>query len=139
MRSPRSCGEWGIQGLKKKRDFYQYKKLLLNTSAWKYWSGGKILLYDDFMAVTYLFPRSPYDFSLSAAIFGSGDPRFRIFGQGIFRHALDTGDKPVLVEVCSKGSVHYPKTLSLDPVRYCRLKERNKEGKRSHLLDVQYR
>ena len=61
------------------------------------------------MAVTYLFPRSPYDFSLSAAIFGRGDPRFRIFGQGIFRHALDTGDKPVLVEVWSKGSVNSPK------------------------------
>jgi hypothetical protein len=61
------------------------------------------------MAVTYLFPRSPYDFSLSAAIFGSGDPRFRTFRQGVFRHALDTGDKLVLVEVCSKGSVTTPK------------------------------
>jgi DNA-3-methyladenine glycosylase II len=61
------------------------------------------------MPVTYLFPRPPYDFSLSAAIFGRGDPHYRTFGQGIFRHALDTGDKPVLVELCSKGSINTPK------------------------------
>jgi DNA-3-methyladenine glycosylase II len=70
---------------------------------------GKILPYVDCMAVICLFPRAPYDFSLSAAIFGSGDPRFRTFGQGIFREALDIGDKAVLVEVCSKGSVTTPK------------------------------
>ena len=61
------------------------------------------------MAVTYLFPRPPYDFSLSAAIFGRGDPQFRTYGHGIFHHALDTGDKPVLVELCSEGSVTTPK------------------------------
>lgn len=61
------------------------------------------------MAVIYLFPRPPYDFSLSASIFGRGDPQFRTFGQGIFRHALDTGDKAVLVEMWSKGSMNTPK------------------------------
>lgn len=61
------------------------------------------------MQVTYLYPRPPYDFSLSAAIFGSGDLRIRTFGKGMFRQALYTGDKPVLVEVCSEGTVDTPK------------------------------
>jgi DNA-3-methyladenine glycosylase II len=60
------------------------------------------------MVMTCLFPRPPYDFSLSAAIFGRGDPQVRMFGQGIFRQALDIGDKAVLVEVSSQGSVHAP-------------------------------
>jgi DNA-3-methyladenine glycosylase II len=60
------------------------------------------------MAVINLFPRPPYDFSLSAAIFGRGDPQVRTFGQGIFRQALDTGDTAVLVEVSSQGSVNAP-------------------------------
>ena len=64
------------------------------------------------MAMICLFPRAPYDFSLSAAIFGRGDPQVRTFGQGIFRQALDIGDTAVLVEVSSQGSVNAP-TLCL--------------------------
>ena len=60
------------------------------------------------MTVAHLFPRPPYDFSLSAAIFGRGDPQVRTFGQGIFRQALDIGDTAVLVEVSSQGSVTCP-------------------------------
>ena len=60
------------------------------------------------MVMTCLFPRPPYDFSLSAAIFGRGDPQVRTFGQGIFRQALDIGDTAVLVEVSSQGSVNAP-------------------------------
>ena len=65
------------------------------------------------MPVVHLYPRPPYDFSLSAAIFGGGDPQIRTFGQDIFRQALDIGDNPVLVEVCSEGSVDAPKSASL--------------------------
>jgi len=61
------------------------------------------------MPVTYLYPRPPYDFSLSAALFGTGDPQIRTFFQGTFRQALDIGDTPLFVEVCSKGSVKAPK------------------------------
>jgi DNA-3-methyladenine glycosylase II len=61
------------------------------------------------MPVTFLYPKPPYNFSLSAAIFGRGDPKIRTFEQGIFRQALDCCGKPVLVEVFSKGSTDSPK------------------------------
>jgi DNA-3-methyladenine glycosylase II len=61
------------------------------------------------MPVTYLFPRPPYDFSLSAAIFSGGDPQIRIYEHDIFRQALDPGGIPALVEVFSEGSVDRPK------------------------------
>ncbi len=61
------------------------------------------------MPVTYLYPRPPYDFSLSAAIFGRGDPQIRTYGHDIFRQALDIRGNTVLVEVFSKGSVDAPK------------------------------
>ena len=69
-----------------------------------------------FMPATFLYPRPPYDFSLSAAIFGRGDPQIRSYGQGVFRQALNTGSIPVLVEVTSEGSVDAPRLrLSIFP------------------------
>jgi DNA-3-methyladenine glycosylase II len=61
------------------------------------------------MPVAHLYPRPPYDFSLSAAIFAGGDPRIRTYDHDIFRQALDIGSIPVLVEVFSEGSVETPK------------------------------
>ncbi len=62
----------------------------------------------------YLYPRPPYDFSLSAAIFTGGDPQIRIYDHAIFRQALDIGGNTVLVELFSEGSVDAPKlNLSL--------------------------
>jgi DNA-3-methyladenine glycosylase II len=61
------------------------------------------------MPITYLYPKPPYDFSLSAAIFAGGDPQIRIYEDDLFRQALDIGGNPVLVEVCSEGSVNSPK------------------------------
>jgi DNA-3-methyladenine glycosylase II len=110
MKLPRSCGGWGIQGLKKDTGIpCIIRNYLLTPGTRKYQAPEKHHLSDDIMPVTYLFPRPPYDFSLSAAIFDRGDPQVRTFFQGTFRQALDTGEKPVLVEVCSKGSVNSPK------------------------------
>jgi len=60
------------------------------------------------MPVTYLYPRPPYDFSLSAAIFAKGDPQIRTSEYDIFRQVLDIGGNLVLVEVFSEGSVDRP-------------------------------
>ena len=51
------------------------------------------------MPVAHLYPRTPYDFSLSAAIFAGGDPQIRTYEDDLFRQALDIGGNPVLVEV----------------------------------------
>ena len=68
------------------------------------------------MPASILYPRPPYDFSLSAAIFARGDPQIRIFGQGIFRQPLEVGGIPVLVEVTPEGSVNAPLMhLSIHP------------------------
>ena len=61
------------------------------------------------MPVADLYPRPPYDFSLSAAIFSGGDPQIRIYEHDLFRQALDIGGNPVLAEVFSEGSVEAPK------------------------------
>jgi DNA-3-methyladenine glycosylase II len=55
-----------------------------------------------------LLPRPPFDFSLSAAIFSRGDPRFRQFSGGIFRHAMAIGGLPLLLEVRSTGTTGAP-------------------------------
>ena len=55
-----------------------------------------------------LHPRPPFDFSLSAAIFSRGGIRFRQFSEGVFRHALEAGGHPLLVEVRSAGTVEKP-------------------------------
>ena len=70
------------------------------------------------MAAICLFPVPPYDFSLSAAIFGSGDPDIRIFREGVYRHALDIHGHPVLLEVRGRGMADNPAlevTLRPDP------------------------
>ena len=68
------------------------------------------------MSFTYLYPRPPYDFSLSTAIFAGGDPQIRTCECDLFRQALDVGGDPVLVEVFSEGSVGRPKLcLSVRP------------------------
>ena len=64
------------------------------------------------MQPTTLLPRPPYDFSLSAAIFSSGEPDIRTFKDGIFRQVLDTGNARVLAEVRSSGTTEDP-ALSL--------------------------
>jgi len=51
------------------------------------------------MPVAHLYPRTPYDFSLSAAIFAGGDPQIRTYEDDLFLQALDIGGNPVLVEV----------------------------------------
>jgi len=61
------------------------------------------------MPVAHLYPRPPYDFSLSAAIFAGGDPRIRTYDHDLFRQAVDIGGTPVLMEVFSEGSVERPK------------------------------
>jgi hypothetical protein len=61
------------------------------------------------MPVTFLYLRPPYDFPLSTAIFGGGNPQIRTYVHDIFRQVLDTGGTPVLVEVSSEGSVDEPK------------------------------
>lgn len=61
------------------------------------------------MPIAYLYPRPPYDFSLSAAIFTGGDPQIRTCEHDVFRQALDIGGNPILVEVFSEGSVDRPK------------------------------
>jgi DNA-3-methyladenine glycosylase II len=69
------------------------------------------------MPVTTLVPRTPFDFSLSAAIFSSGDPQIRLFRNGVFRQLLTTSRGPVLVEVTSTGTTEKPGlslTLSSD-------------------------
>ena len=64
------------------------------------------------MQHTTLLPRPPYDFSLSAAIFSTGDPDIRTVKDGIFRQVLDTGIARVLAEVRSSGTTEDPE-LSL--------------------------
>jgi DNA-3-methyladenine glycosylase II len=56
-----------------------------------------------------LIPQPPYDFSLSAAIFSTGEPDIRAFKDGVFRQVLDTGNTPVLAEVRSSGTTGHPK------------------------------
>jgi hypothetical protein len=51
------------------------------------------------MPVAHLYPQTPYDFSLSAAIFAGGDPQIRTYEDDLFRQALDIWGNPVLVEV----------------------------------------
>ena len=68
------------------------------------------------MPVVYLYPRPPYDFSLSAAIFAGGDSQIRIYEDNRFSQALDIGGNPVLIEVISEGSADSPKLrLTLRP------------------------
>jgi DNA-3-methyladenine glycosylase II len=55
-----------------------------------------------------LHPVPPFDFSHTAAIFSRGDPGFRIYAGGIFRHAFLAGSVPVVVEVRSSGTVTAP-------------------------------
>jgi DNA-3-methyladenine glycosylase II len=64
------------------------------------------------MQQTILFPRPPFDFSLSAAIFSVGDPNIRTYNDGMFRQVLDTGRGPLLAEVSSSGTTENPE-LSL--------------------------
>ena len=55
-----------------------------------------------------LRPVSPFDFSLTAAIFSRGDPGIRLYRDGVFRQALDIGGIPLLVEVRSGGTTGLP-------------------------------
>jgi DNA-3-methyladenine glycosylase II len=55
-----------------------------------------------------LLPRPPYDFSLSAAIFSSGEPDIRTFRDGVFCQVLDTGKSLMLAEVRSAGTTDSP-------------------------------
>jgi len=55
-----------------------------------------------------LTPRPPFDFSLTAAIFSTGEPDIRLFRNGVFRQVLDTGPRLVLAEVRSTGTTEDP-------------------------------
>lgn len=61
------------------------------------------------MPSLHILPRPPFDFSCTAAIFSRGDPGFRIYSGGIFRHALEIDRCPVLLEVSSMGTVTLPR------------------------------
>ena len=91
------------------------------------------------MPVAHLYPRPPYDFSLSAAIFAGGDPRIRSYDHDIFRQALDIGGIPVLVEVFSEGSVERPKLRVSVRSNISSFKERDERDPEPRLLNVQYR
>lgn len=79
------------------------------------------------MKTVRLLPRPPFDFSLSAAIFKTGDPHIRIFRDGIFYLALATAEGPVLAEVRSEGTLEKPSlvlSVSADrPVSRTQMKE----------------
>jgi len=63
------------------------------------------------MQHTTLLPRPPYDFTLSAAIFSTGEPDIRTFKDGVFRQVLDTGNELVLAEVRSSGTTDNPELV----------------------------
>ena len=60
------------------------------------------------MPVVQICPRPPFDFSLSAAIFSSGDPQIRNYVHDTLYQALNIRGSPVLAELVSKGSVDSP-------------------------------
>jgi DNA-3-methyladenine glycosylase II len=60
------------------------------------------------MTAVRIFPKPPFDFSLSAAIFGTGDSDIRFFRDGVFSLALAITGGPVLAEVRSVGSPEKP-------------------------------
>lgn len=62
--------------------------------------------------MTSLLPRPPYDFSLSSAIFSTGEPDIRTFRDGVFRQVLAVDKGMVLAEVTSYGTPEDPE-LSL--------------------------
>ena len=64
------------------------------------------------MPKKYIIPKAPYDFSLCAAIFTSGEPEIRTFRKGTFAQVLRNHALPVLAEVRSIGTTEAPK-LSL--------------------------
>jgi DNA-3-methyladenine glycosylase II len=63
------------------------------------------------MQLTHLFPKPPYDFSLSCAIFSGGEPDIRTFRDGVFRQVLDTGNAPMLAEVRTSGTTENPELV----------------------------
>jgi DNA-3-methyladenine glycosylase II len=79
------------------------------------------------MTVIRLFPKPPFDFSLSAAIFATGDPDIRIFRDGVFCQALATAAGPVVAEVGSAGTPKKPELIltvsSSQPVSRAQVKE----------------
>jgi hypothetical protein len=51
----------------------------------------------------------PFDFALSAQIFGSGDPQIRIFSEDMLTQVLRIDGKLMLVKLKSTGTVEAPK------------------------------
>lgn len=109
-RLQKSCVEWGIQGPEKRGNRSICHSITIFKKRYKETIDiGTYPFLDNVMPETFLHPKPPYDFSLSAAIFSKGDPSIRIFKQGIFRQALEAEGIPVLVEVASEGSVDSPR------------------------------
>jgi DNA-3-methyladenine glycosylase II len=52
---------------------------------------------------------APYDFDLSAQIFGSGEPTIRSYTNGEFHQALKINGNLVLIKLTSKGTVEKPR------------------------------
>ena len=79
------------------------------------------------MPVAHLYPGSPYNFSLTAAIFAGGDRQIRTYENNLFWQALDIGGNPVLVKVFSEGSVESPglhlSVLSENPISKSRMED----------------
>ena len=58
--------------------------------------------------MTSLLPRPPYDFSLSSAIFSTGEPDIRTYRDGVFRQVLAVDKSVVLADVTSYGTTEAP-------------------------------
>jgi len=63
-------------------------------------------------------PHPPFDFSLSSWIFSDGDPRVQRYKGEVYWHALRLGERPVLIEVHSLGTVDEPRlSVGVEPDR----------------------
>jgi DNA-3-methyladenine glycosylase II len=61
-----------------------------------------------------LFPKLPYNFHLSAAIFSGGDPEIRTYNNEVFSQALEFGEQPFRIRL-GPGSGPSRLTLSVYP------------------------
>jgi len=68
--------------------------------------GNKIFTMQSFTLA--LNPVPPYDFTLSTWIFSSGDPQIRKAENGTFWQVVRLGEKLVLAEVSSRGTLNHP-------------------------------
>jgi DNA-3-methyladenine glycosylase II len=64
-----------------------------------------------------LFPKPPYNFPISAAIFSGGDPAIRTYKEGVFSQALEIGGQPFRIRLgTGTGSSRLTLSVYPDPV-----------------------